>query len=167
MANYRWLAGLGLAAGGFAACRLAISKARQFDFRDRVVVITGGSRGLGLVMARQLAEEGARLAICARNEQEINHAAEDLRFRGVSVFAYICDVTKPNELRDFLTNARYELGPIDVLFNDAGVIQVGPLETQTEQDYEEAMAVHFWAPLRAMEQVLPEMMSRGEGRIVN
>jgi short-subunit dehydrogenase len=131
------------------------------------VAITGGSRGLGLVIARKLAAEGARLAICARDEQEINQATEDLRSRGATVFAYLCDITRPRELSDFLTNARYELGPIDVLINNAGVIQVGPLENQTEKDYEEAMAVHFWAPLRAMEQVLPEMISRGEGRIVN
>jgi short-subunit dehydrogenase len=167
MANYRWLTGLGLAAGGYGAYRVAMSKARQIGFRDRVVAITGGSRGLGLVIARQLAQKGARLAICARKEHEINEATDDLRSRGATVFAYICDITKPNELRDFLTNVRYELGPIDVLINDAGVIQVGPLEVQTEQDYEEAMAVHFWAPLRAMEQVLPDMISRGEGRIVN
>jgi short-subunit dehydrogenase len=167
MANYRWLTGLGLAVGGYAACRFAMSRAREFNFRDRVIAVTGGSRGLGLVMARQLADEGAHLAICARDEQEINRASEDLRSRGAKVFAYICDITKPNELRDFLTNARRELGPIDVLINDAGVIQVGPLELQTEDDYEESMAVHFWAPLRAMEQVLPDMISRGEGRIVN
>jgi short-subunit dehydrogenase len=167
MANYRWLTGLGLAVGGYAGCRFAISRAREFSFRDRVVAITGGSRGLGLAMARQLAEEGAYLAICARDEQEINRAREDLRSRREKVFAYVCDITKPNELRDFLTNARYELGPIDVLINDAGVIQVGPLELQTEDDYEKSMAVHFWAPLRAMEQVLPDMIRRGEGRIVN
>jgi short-subunit dehydrogenase len=62
---------------------------------------------------------------------------------------------------------RYELGPVDVLINNAGVIQVGPLETQTEKDYQEALALHLWAPLRAMQHVLPDMQSRRDGRIVN
>ncbi len=152
---------------GYTAYRAAVSTMRRFDFCNRVVVITGGSRGLGLVMARQLADEGARLAICARDEKELIRAAEDLRARGAEVFTYVCDITKSTELSDFLTNANYELGPIDVLINDAGIIQVGPLETQIEKDYEEALAVHFWAPLRAMYHVLPEMARRGEGRIVN
>jgi short-subunit dehydrogenase len=156
-----------MAVGGYAAYRLVVSQARRFEFRDRVVVITGGSRGLGLVLARQLADEGARLAICARSEAELNRAAEDLRSRVGTVFTYECDITQPEQLKDFITNARYELGPIDVLINDAGVIQVGPFETQTEKDYEEALAVHFWAPLRAIELVVPEMASRGGGRIVN
>jgi short-subunit dehydrogenase len=144
-----------------------MAQARRYDFRNRVVVITGGSRGLGLVIARQLLAEGADLAICARDEKEVNSAAAELRARGGRVFSYICDITKADELSNFLTNASYEFGPIDVLINVAGVIQVGPFETQTEADYEEALRVHFWAPLRAMEQVLPEMCARRHGRIVN
>jgi short-subunit dehydrogenase len=157
----------GAALGSYIAYRAITSRTRRYDFRNRVVVITGGSRGLGLVIARQLAAEGALLAICARDEEEVNRAAADLRSRGARVFSYICDVTKSDELSNFLTNSQYELGPVDVLLNVAGVIQVGPFETQTEADYEEALKVHFWAPLRAMEQVLPDMCARGGGRIVN
>jgi NAD(P)-dependent dehydrogenase (short-subunit alcohol dehydrogenase family) len=159
--------GTTLAVGAYAAYRAVLAYTRQYDFAGRVVAITGGSRGLGLILARQLADEGARLAICARSDEELIVAAQDLRARGAQVFSYRCDITRSNELIDFLTNARFELGPIDVLINDAGIIQVGPRETQTEQDYEQAMAVHFWAPLRAMERVIPEMARRGEGRIVN
>ena len=157
----------GLAIGAYAAYRAVTAYSRRFDFTDRAVAITGGSRGLGLVLARQLAEQGARLAICARSDEELIVAAQDLRARGARVFSYRCDVTRADELSSFLTNARFELGPIEVLINDAGIIQVGPRETQTEQDYEQAMAVHFWAPLRAMEQVIPDMVRAGAGRIVN
>jgi NAD(P)-dependent dehydrogenase (short-subunit alcohol dehydrogenase family) len=159
---------VGLAVGAYAAYRATATLNRRYDFKNRGVVITGGSRGLGLILARQLAHEGARLAICARSDEELTVAAQELRSLGPSpVFTYRCDVTRPTELADFLTNARFELGAIDVLINDAGLIQVGPRETQTEQDYEQALAVHFWAPLRAMEHVIPEMARRGEGRIVN
>jgi len=161
------LMGVGMAAGGYVALRAVLAQWRRFDFFNRVVVITGGSRGLGLVMARQLADEGARLAICARDEQELGRAASELRSRGVDVHTYVCDLTHADEIANFFASVRYELGPVDVLINNAGVMQVGPVETQTEKDYEEALAVHLWAPLRAMEQVLPDMQSRGEGRIVN
>jgi short-subunit dehydrogenase len=161
------LVGAASVVGGYAAYRTILSQWRRYEFCGRTVVITGGSRGLGLLLARRLAGEGARLAICARNEEELNRAAQELRDRGAYVFSYRCDLTKEEELEDFFAAVRDEMGPVDVLINNAGVIQVGPVETQTEKDVEEAMAIHFWAPLRAIEQVAPEMIRRGEGRIVN
>jgi len=155
------------AAGGYVALRAALAQMRRYDFADRVAVITGGSRGLGLILARQLADEGARLAICARDERELGRATAELRGRGGEVHSYVCDLSDANQLRDFFQSVRYELGPVDVLINNAGVIQVGPVETQTEKDFEESLAVHLWAPLRAIEEVLPDMRSRRSGRIVN
>ncbi|MCC6491690.1 MAG: SDR family oxidoreductase [Pirellulales bacterium] len=161
------LLGLGSLAAGYAAYRAAVSCHRRYNFLGRVVVITGGSRGLGLVLARQLADEGARIAICARDQRELIRAARELEARGVDVLAYPCDLADADQLADFLATVRYELGPIDVLINNAGVIQVGPLETQTDRDFQEALSLHLWAPLRAMEHVLPEMRCRRDGRIVN
>jgi short-subunit dehydrogenase len=152
---------------GYGAYRIVVDSARRYDFAGKTVVVTGGSRGLGLVMARQLADEGARLAICSRHEGQLRRAAHELRARGGPVVAETCDLTEPEQLEAFLTHVRRQLGPVDVLINNAGVIQVGPLDVQTEADFEDAMAIHFWAPLRAMEQVLPEMRDRGDGRIVN
>jgi NAD(P)-dependent dehydrogenase (short-subunit alcohol dehydrogenase family) len=161
------LRNLAAALVGYGAYRIVVDCTRRFDFAGKSVVVTGGSRGLGLVMARQLADEGARLAICSRHEGQLRRAAHELRARGAPVVAETCDVTKPEQLEAFLIHARRQLGPVDVLINNAGVIRVGPLEVQTEADFEDAMAVHFWAPLRAMEHVLPEMRERGDGRIVN
>jgi short-subunit dehydrogenase len=152
---------------GYGAYRIVVDSARRYDFAGKTVVVTGGSRGLGLVMSRQLADEGARLAICSRHEGQLRRAAHELRARGGPVVAETCDLTEPEQLEAFLTHVRRQLGPVDVLINNAGVIQVGPLDVQTEADFEDAMAIHFWAPLRAMEQVLPEMRERGDGRIVN
>jgi short-subunit dehydrogenase len=118
-------------------------------------------------MARRLADEGARLAICARDEHELNRAAQELRDRGAHVLTESCDLTKEDELEYFFTTVREEMGPVEALINNAGMIQVGPVETQTEKDVEDAMAIHFWAPLRAIEQVAPDMIRRREGRIVN
>jgi len=155
------------AAGGYAAWRIAAAQVRQFDFRDRVVMITGSSRGLGLVLARQFADLGARLALCARDEAELERASSELLQRGATVFASTCDITQPEQIQRFCTQVRDELGPIDVLVNNAGVMQVGPMETMTKTDFVEAMATHCWAVLNIVEAVLPDMRDRGEGRIVN
>jgi short-subunit dehydrogenase len=154
-------------AGAYAAWRITASCLRSYDFRNRLVVITGGSRGLGLVLARQLADFGAALVICARDDEEVAQAADELCRRAPFVAAYACDLTRPNEIGELFHRIRREVGSIDVLINNAGIIQVGPLETMTLDDYEQAMAVHFWAPLLCMEQVLPDMRRRREGRIVN
>jgi short-subunit dehydrogenase len=129
------------------------------------VVITGGSRGLGLVLARQLADEGARLAIAARDAQELRRAGNELSSRAMQLLAQTCDVTDAEQLTTFLATVRAELGPVDVLINNAGIMQVGPLETMTGDDFQEALKLHFWAPLRAISLVLPDMRRRGEGRI--
>ncbi len=140
---------------------------RKFDFKDKVVLITGGSRGLGLVLAREFAAEGARIAICARNGEELAAAKEDLESRGAKVFDAICDVRNQDEIDQLVGDVCMRFGQIDVLVNNAGVIQVGPLATQTEKDFEDALAIHFWAPYRMIQTVLPIMRGAGAGRIVN
>jgi NAD(P)-dependent dehydrogenase (short-subunit alcohol dehydrogenase family) len=155
-----------LGAGVVAATR-ALRRRRAIAFQDKVVVITGGSRGLGLLIARELAGEGARLALIARDGADLREAEEDLRARGAQVAAFAADVTDQGAAEDAIARARDRFGPIDILINDAGVIQAGPLENQQIADFEEAMRVHFWAPLYTMQAVLPEMRERHAGRIVN
>jgi len=156
-----------LAAAAAGGCWLARALRTGYDFRGKTVILTGGSRGLGLVLARQLAERGARLAICARDPNELARAFEELAGRGGRVVAVECDITDRSRVREFVAVARQRLGPIDVLINNAGVIGVGPLETQTVEDFELSMRVHFWASLWTALEVIPEMKARGTGRIVN
>jgi NAD(P)-dependent dehydrogenase (short-subunit alcohol dehydrogenase family) len=139
---------------------------RAYDLRGKNVVITGGSRGLGLVLARELLREQARVVICARNAEELELAFEDLRPRG-RVLAVTCDVTMQDNVRRLIQTVRERLGDVDVLINNAGAINVGPVETMTLEDYEEMMRVHFWGPLYAILEVLPSMRQRRQGRIVN
>jgi NAD(P)-dependent dehydrogenase (short-subunit alcohol dehydrogenase family) len=136
----------------------------KYELGGKVVLITGGSRGLGLVMARQLVAAGARVAICARDPDELRRAEADL---GGEVTTVTCDITEPDQLDRLVGEVHAALGPIDALINNAGIIQVGPMKLMTIEDYERAMATHFWAPLRLTLAVLPRMLERGEGRIVN
>ena len=159
------LTGAGIA--GIAAFTAWRRARRRFEFRDKVVLITGGSRGLGLVLARELASQGAKLAICARDLDELERAAEDLKSFGADVFYAACDMRHQPEVERLVSQVRMHFGRIDALVNNAGVIQVGPLADQTQQDFEEAMQVHYWGPFYAIQAVLPEMRSRRDGRIVN
>lgn len=154
-------------AGALLAMRAAARKWSEYDLRGKTVLITGGSRGLGLVMAREFALEGAKLAICARDVEELERARADLAERGARVLAVPCDVTERTQVNELVDVVRDHYGRIDVLVNNAGVIQVGPFEVTTVEDYEEAMATHFWGPLYATLAVLPEMRGRRDGRIVN
>lgn len=158
----------GLAAFGAAVLAGSIvQRIQRYDVSNRVVVITGGSRGLGLVMARELVSLGAKVAICARDADELARAQRDLVARDGIVFAMRCDVTNRSDVASFVSAVRAALGPIDVVINNAGVIDVGPMEHMTTEDYERAMATHFWGPLTVTLAVLPDMRQRGKGRIVN
>jgi short-subunit dehydrogenase len=141
--------------------------ARHYDFRDKTVLITGGSRGLGFVLASEFARAGAKVAICARDEGTLKQAQAKLKAQGIQVVAVTCDVTKSEEVSTLIRVVRKRYGQIDVLVNNAGTITVGPMEVMTLADYEEAMNLHFWAPLNMTLAVLPDMRQRRQGRIVN
>lgn len=162
-----WLIGAILGVGALTALSIMGKKRRQMSFRNKVVLITGGSRGLGLVLAREFAGKGAKIAICARNKEELSRARVDLQKLGAEVFEIVCDVRNQNQVNQMIVDVHAQFGRIDVLVNNAGVIQVGPLETQTKEDFENAMDVHFWGPFYTMQAVLPKMRELGEGRIVN
>jgi len=165
---------IGLAAGAVAllAGRRVLRNRRAIDFTGRVVVITGGSRGLGLVLARQLAAEGARLCLLARDERELARARDQIVEQlgaGVAtdIMTVRCDVRRRADVRAAIDLILERWTAIDVLINNAGVIQVGPLEHMTTEDFENAMATHFWGPLHLMFESVPGMRRRGFGRIVN
>ena len=157
----------GAALGAAVLARGLARRWTAYDVRGKVALITGGSRGLGLVIARELAARGARVAICARRRDELERARRDLVQHGGDVFAVECDLTIPSEIATLVALVTEYFGPIDMLINNAGVIQVGPMELMELEDYEEAMAMHFWAPLHLMRAVIPDMIARGGGRIVN
>ena len=141
----------------------------DFDFAARSVIITGGSRGLGLTMARHLADEGARLTLVARDEGELDRAADDIRTRQpfAEVLTVIGDVRKRYDAERAVAVAFERFGAVDVLINNAGIIQVGPVDHMNLADYDDAMNTHFWGPLFMTVAALPHMRRQGGGRIVN
>ena len=131
------------------------------------VLITGGSRGLGLELAREFGQRGARVAICARDAEEVDRAVGGLRQRGTVCTGVVVDITNRERMDAAVPSAVQWLGGIDILVNNAGVIQVGPRDEMTLDDYHRAMDAHFWGPLYAAEAVLPYLRERRQGSIVN
>jgi NAD(P)-dependent dehydrogenase (short-subunit alcohol dehydrogenase family) len=161
----RWLLSiLVLIFGGWAVSRLWRGR---FSFEGRVALITGGSRGLGLVLARQICDEGGRVAILARDEDELERAKNDLAARGGEVLTVRCDLLERAQIQSAVQQTLGRFGKIDVLINNAGVIEVGPIDHMDREDFERSMGVHFWAPYELTMQIVPEMRRRGGGRIVN
>lgn len=155
-------------AGAAIGAGLAIIKRNsRMDLMHKTVAITGGARGLGLVMARQFTDMGANVAICSRHPDELQRAEAELSSCGGNVLSLACDVTNREEAIRFIEECRIHFGGIDVLINNAGVIQVGPLEEQTEQDFRDALDIHFWGPYYTMQSAIPHMKRNGGGRIAN
>jgi short-subunit dehydrogenase len=152
---------------GCAAAAAAFMRRQEADLSGEVVLVTGGSRGLGLLLAREFVARGCRLVICARDPQELERARADLTRWGGEVLAVPCDTTDQAQMEHLVSEARRRYGRIDILVNNAGTIQVGPIHSMTANDFEVALKLMFWAVLHATLAVLPEMIERKSGRIVN
>ena len=161
---------LGIAAAiGATLVATRLSRARLgISFDNRVVVLTGGSRGLGLVIARMFVAEGARVVLLSRDLGELERAKAELEARGAGeVLTLRCDVRRRADVAAAVEHVLDRWRTIDVLVNNAGVIEVGPLAHMTHADFENAMATHFWGPLHLILEIAPVMRHRRFGRIVN
>lgn len=169
MNHYAKLA-LGVGAGlavGRVATKMALRRSRRFLFDGKRVLITGGSRGLGLVLARQLVDQGAAVALIARTETDLDAAGEELTARGGDVLTFACDIRDPAQVKVAVDEMAAKWGGVDVLFNVAGIIEVGPLDSMTLDDFQNSMATNCWGALHTVLAVLPYMRERHWGRIVN
>jgi len=138
------------------------------DMTDKVVLITGGSRGLGLAMARGFAENGAHVIISSRKQEVCEAAAEEIRAQGGSVLALPCHVGDWSALEGLLEKALAWRGRIDVLVNNAGISPVAPSSAEmTEELFDKIIAVNFKGPFRLSALVGEQMKRQGGGSIIN
>lgn len=156
-----------IGAGTYLIARAIYKEYTKYDLQGKVVLITGGSRGLGLVLARQLAEKGAKLVICARSIDQLGNAHIELESMGAEVLSLAVDVTDPHQVDAMIGDTIRHYGRLDVLINNAGIMQVAPQQEFTMEDYEIAMKTNFWSALYTMTSVIPHMKVAGGGRIVN
>lgn len=139
--------------------------------RGKVVLITGGSRGLGFAIALELASKGARLVLTSRHLHELEAAKARLlavcNVMPEDVLVKAADISVATEIREVITEATNYFGQIDVVVNNAGIILVGPLESQTLDSFQQAMNINFYGALHTTLAVLPQMLARGDGALVN
>lgn len=154
------------AAAGAAGWALRARARRGLELTDRVVLVTGGSRGLGLVLARRLLEEGARVALCGRDPLTLARAEAQLG-SSQRVLAVPCDVGNAAEVGELIARIVSRWGRLDAVINNAGALQVGPFEEMSLEDFEADLRVHFWGPLHVTLAALPHLRHAGDGRLVN
>ncbi|MCC7355291.1 MAG: SDR family oxidoreductase [Anaerolineae bacterium] len=135
--------------------------------KDKVALITGGSKGIGLRTARLFAEEGCHLGICARNPDALAAAADELRGKGVRVAAVQADVTVPAEAARFVEHCAAELGRVDILINNVGNDFGGRLMEATDDDWQQTFEHCTLHAVRMTRLVAPHMQRQGGGSIVN
>ena len=153
------------AGAAFAARRSHVADRERL--RDRVVVIVGGSRGLGYALAEDLARGGARVTIAGRDATILERARQRLAEGGLIVDALRCDARVASEAEALIAHVEANSGPVDVLVNDLGAIEVGSVWDQALDDFRESVETHVFGPLHTMRAVLPSMRARRAGRIVN
>jgi short-subunit dehydrogenase len=140
---------------------------RRFSFAEKVALITGGSRGLGFLIAQELCHSGVNVVLLARNVDELARAKSNLDRFKTTVLAVQCDLLDQTHIQFAIRQTLDRFGKIDILINNAGIIEVGPLAHMQRQDFEKNMRLHFWAPCELVTQIVPHMRRNGGGRIVN
>ena len=131
----------------------------------KTVILTGASQGLGAVMARQLATAGARLVLAARSADKLAETARSLG--GAEALCVTCDVTSASDRRLLIARALDARGQVDVLINNAGVEELGVYAEQDPVVFERILATNLLAPMQLAREVLPAMLKRGDGHVVN
>ncbi|MGE4369013.1 MAG: SDR family NAD(P)-dependent oxidoreductase, partial [Burkholderiaceae bacterium] len=140
----------------------------DLQLTDKKVLVTGGSQGIGKMIAATLASQGADVAICSRSRDSIEAAAREISGNtGRKVVAVTADLTKDEDARRFIDEGHAALGRIDILVNNAGSAPGGVIETLSEDDWEQALQLKFMGYVRCLRYALPIMVKQGGGRVVN
>ncbi|HEV7380525.1 MAG TPA: SDR family oxidoreductase, partial [Dyadobacter sp.] len=161
----KWLLGIGI--GAIVIGQNLLRNRNRRDLRDKVVLITGGSRGLGLALAHEFAGKGVRLALCARDEENLNIAASDLRHSGCEVLTVSADLRDEKQAAEMIQTVIAHYGTLNVLVNNAGVMLVGPENVLDTEDYKQVMEANFWSAFYTTQASLPHFQKQKQGSIVN
>ena len=136
--------------------------------KDKVAVVTGGSKGIGRGIAEALAEEGCHLSICARHEDQLQRTAEELRGRGVRVAAVPCDLTDEADIQKLVDETLQKFDAVDILVNNAGTVgNPGTMEEVSTQEWRDLFELNLFAVVSLTKKVVPHMKEQGWGRIIN
>jgi NAD(P)-dependent dehydrogenase (short-subunit alcohol dehydrogenase family) len=139
----------------------------QTSLAGQIAVITGGSRGIGLAIARRLGSMGAKVAICARDRQRLEESAAILRDEGIAVLPVPADVAKADDISRLVVQVERSLGSLDIVVNNAGIGIFGPGQSATEEDWDHVLDTNLKGVFLVCRAVAPGMIKRRVGHIIN
>jgi NADP-dependent 3-hydroxy acid dehydrogenase YdfG len=137
------------------------------NIKDKVVVITGASSGIGKATAKRLAKEGAKVVLCARSEDELNELKENIEKEGGEALVVKTDVTKPEDFKNVVSQSVSAYGTIDILINNAGLMPLSYIEKFKTDEWMQMVDVNFKGVLNGVAAILPVMLENKGGHIVN
>lgn len=140
---------------------------QKFSLDGKTALVTGGAYGIGFAIAEAYAKAGARVAFNCRDERHLKQAESDYEKKGLKVRGYICDVTDETQVEEMVSSIREELGVIDILVNNAGIIKRIPMTDMEKSEFEQVVAIDLIAPFVMAKAVIPDMIEKGHGKIIN
>lgn len=139
----------------------------SFSLQGKIALITGGAYGIGFAMAKALAEAGAQITFNCRSKENLSRALEDYKEIGIDAKGFICDVTDEEEVKKMIKEIEEKLGTIDILVNNAGIIKRTPMHEMKVEEFKQVIDIDLTAPFIMSKAVLPGMMKKGHGKIIN
>ncbi len=139
----------------------------DFKLKDKVAVVTGGSRGIGRATALMFADHGAHVAICGRTQESLDQTVADIQAKGVNAWGFQCDVSRMEDINRFVVDVGATCGCVDILVNNAVTSTSAPFDELTDDEFRYHIDVKLMAYIRIARLMLPFMKQQGAGRIVN
>ena len=144
-----------------------MSRNNMFSLEGKNALVTGGAYGIGFAIAEALAGAGARIAFNCRSQKNLDQALADYKAKGIDARGYICDVTDEEAVTRLVEQIHQDLGHIDILVNNAGIIKRIPMHEMKREEFQQVIDIDLVGPFICAKAVIPEMMERREGKIIN
>ena len=139
----------------------------KFSLEGKVALITGASYGIGYAIAKAYASAGAKIVFCDIKEEFVNRGLDSYKKDNIDAKGYVCDVTNEDMVKDMVAKIEKEVGVIDILVNNAGIIKRIPMCDMTAEEFRQVIDVDLNAPFIVSKAVIPSMIKKGHGKIIN
>lgn len=139
----------------------------KFSLEGKVALVTGASSGIGFALAKGLGEAGAKVVFNDINQENVDKGIAEYKKNGIEAKGYVCDVTNEEKVFEMIHSIEEEFGKVDILVNNAGIIKRVPMHEMASEDFRKVIDVDLTAPFIVSKAVLPGMMERRSGKIIN
>lgn len=140
---------------------------KSFSLEGKVALVTGAAYGIGFAIAQAYAQAGARIAFNCRSKEHLDKALAQYAAKGIDAAGYLCDVTEEQQVQEMVTQIQKTLGPVDILVNNAGIIKRIPMTEMKAEEFRQVIDIDLNAPFLVSKAVLPGMIAKGHGKIIN